>query len=241
MTYLNLTRGSVANWVADIYNNTLGTRLLSIMTGTQNVQLAQPLRIDGGQEVLVRILNYGTPGPYCTIGSKAAPYAINPHWLDPNSVKEYSRFTSLGGTSNYIVIYNSYGAVGAHARGYWAVYNDNAGAPGTIIQQGILDGTLWTNGWNWVALAPPLSLTTGTKYWLAVEGQPAGVGPYVWYGINVTNTMLYSLAVESLIFFNNPAGLSSWAGVEASVFLANDITTTHDDNIAEVRLNGFEI
>jgi hypothetical protein len=54
-----------------------------------------------------------------------------------------------------------------------AVYSDSAGAPGSLLENTytqIPSGT-----WNTYALENPLTITAGTKYWLAVAADTEGV------------------------------------------------------------------
>ena len=82
------------------------------------------------------------------------------------------------------------------------VYSDNAGLPGTLLGQTLAQTSVV--GWNTVTLTP-ISIISGTKYWLAVLSPGAGIVATSAAGGN--GSMRISAVYETIL----PANPSGWA------------------------------
>jgi hypothetical protein len=57
-----------------------------------------------------------------------------------------------------------------------AIYSDSGGTPGNVLGTSTSTGAV--NGWNDLPLTTPVSMTSGTRYWLAVESSSSSTSLY---------------------------------------------------------------
>lgn len=72
-------------------------------------------------------------------------------------------------------------AWGASGTLYMAIYDDNAGTPGTKIWEGSQAYSAGQGGWNEFVMSSPPSLTSGNDYWLATHCKKDS-GSFIVYG-----------------------------------------------------------
>jgi hypothetical protein len=123
----------------------------------------------------------------------------------------YTQFTAtVSGTM--IAVHPYAGTSNNHIR--IAVYSDNAGSPGTLLNQ--IGSTTTQAGLNSLCFpATSITATTGI-YWFAEQVDAAGAGDY--YGAN--GTMKYKAEAYGTAFASNPTGLSS-ASYHGNIYGSN--------------------
>ncbi|MBN2755277.1 MAG: hypothetical protein JXR81_10530 [Candidatus Goldbacteria bacterium] len=100
----------------------------------------------------------------------------------------YKLGIKLGADSNYIL----------------AIYNNNAGQPGSVIAQ--TAARSGTTGWNEADLTSPVSLTAGSTYWLVAITDTVSITSNEDSGIVKYYSYLYSDAAS----LGMPGGLTGW-------------------------------
>lgn len=240
MTYVTPAT-SIQNWVVEIYDNTVGVRLYSMAsTGPQSdVQFAQPIKALRGHQLLLNFYNYGTPGPSTLLG--------NPSWNAP----VFSLVTATPGVltaySKFLAAYNGGMKTISFtvASPVWngdvrvALYADNAGVPGNVLNQGGPVNYAAMNPITGTIAIPLSSIVIGTTYWLGVSFTDAGNLIRIYYTADAAGDTYYKEAYGA--FVNNPAGLTHLgAGFSICACGFNNVTVTHDNNFATARLVGYE-
>ena len=95
----------------------------------------------------------------------------------PGRAQVYETTATRTGTASALRLYVDAGNGGN--RLVLGVYADSGGEPGRLLGSGALD-TPAADAWNRVALAGGVSLTSGTRYWIAVLNPRGATGTLVW-------------------------------------------------------------
>jgi len=108
----------------------------------------------------------------------------------PDSGKEINRLgVKLNADTNYIL----------------AIYDDNSGEPGDVLAQTSEQSGI--TGWNEAALASPVLLSAGVKYWVVSIAESAPIKANGSLG-----TSYYSYSYSDAASLGMPGGLTGWVG-----------------------------
>src|SRR5690349_12217888 len=113
----------------------------------------------------------GTP-PSVLLGTQTIGTQVD---SDPIGIAEAFQATALGcGTIGSVTVYlDSSSTAGKVTVG---IYADNGGHPGTLLGQGSTSQPV-AGSWNAVPISP-VSVTQGTRYWIAILGSVSGTGRF---------------------------------------------------------------
>jgi hypothetical protein len=125
-----------------------------------------------------------------------------------------------------------------------AIYADSSGSPGALLGA-VNTSTPVSSGWNTISLPSPVSITSGTPYWLAVACDSSGV---LYYRIG-GGTQRYAAITFSSYTFPNPAGSgyssnsnyvfsAAWGSVVITAPTVTNALGPSDITSSSARLNG---
>jgi preprotein translocase subunit SecG len=149
---------TTTSWVTSTIWSTVTQTVQGILTTVQYTTSTSTVTVTGSTNTVTSTQ---------TVGGASKTVSIGAMFVYASSFS-----ASASGTAMTVGI----NVAGAGGSVMTAIYSDNGGAPGSLLGTSV--STAAVNGWNDLPLTAPVTITSGTSYWLAVESSTASNSLY---------------------------------------------------------------